>query len=131
MQYCMSIKPALRLCLDYIFIFREAISANRKKLYEQYCGMFPTQDVFNKVLDACTENYQCLVINQRNTSNRIEDCVFYYKADLHDNEDWRVGSPEFWNFHEHNYKEEEDEPDYNYTKRRRRRKGNQVTIRKV
>ena len=93
--------------------------------------MFPSQDIFNSVLDACTENYQCLVINQRSHSNRIEDCVFYYKADLHDDENWRVGSPEFWRFHELNYQDEDDGSQYNYSKKRNRIRGKKVTIRKV
>ena len=47
-----------------LFLFlRENIVSNRKRLYEHYAVMFPTFDIFCQVMDNCTENYECLVIN--------------------------------------------------------------------
>ena len=42
MQYSLGIPPNLRTNIDYVFILRENITANRKRLYDQYAGMFPT-----------------------------------------------------------------------------------------
>ena len=42
MQYALGIPPVLRTNIDYVFILRENIFMNRKKLYDQYAGMFPT-----------------------------------------------------------------------------------------
>jgi len=33
-------------------------------------------DMFCKVMDACTENYECLVLDNTSKSNKIEDCCF-------------------------------------------------------
>jgi hypothetical protein len=101
MQYCMDLTPDLRANVDYVFILRENIIQNREKLYKSFFGIFPTFDMFNQVMNACTENYECLVLDNTSKSNRIQDCVFWYKAKLHSN--FRVGSPIYWNFHKKNY----------------------------
>jgi hypothetical protein len=36
---------------------------NRKILYDNYAGMFATFDDFCQVMDQCTNNYECLVID--------------------------------------------------------------------
>jgi hypothetical protein len=46
--------------------------------------MFPTFESFCGVLDACTDNYECLVIDNATRSNNLEDLVFWYKASPHD-----------------------------------------------
>lgn len=81
MSYAMGIPPATRSCFDYIFILRESIPANRKRLYEHYSGMFPTFESFCQVIDAyTTSDYTCLVVDNTTSSNNPEDRVFYYKA---------------------------------------------------
>ena len=72
MQYSLGIPPSLRTNVDYIFILRENIVSNRKRLYEQYAGMFPTFESFAQIMDQCTENYECLVINNNAKSNIIK-----------------------------------------------------------
>ena len=101
MQYSLGITPYLRGNIDYVFIMREPLTNNRKKLYEHYCSMFPTFDIFCQVMDACTEDYQCLVIHNGSKSNKIEDQVFYYKAKDHDN--FKIGDDKFWSYHKDNY----------------------------
>lgn len=94
MQYPLGVPPALRTNIDYVFILRENVFSNRKRIYEQYAGMFPTFDYFCQIMDQCTENYECLVIHNGAKSNKIEDQVFWYKADLH--KDFRLCSPVLW-----------------------------------
>lgn len=94
MQYALGIPPALRTNIDYVFILRENYISNRKRLYENYAGMFPSFDVFNQVMDQCTENYECLVIHNNSKSNRLTDQVFWYKAESRP--DFKIGAPEFW-----------------------------------
>lgn len=97
MQYCMSITPDLRTNIDYVFVLREPIVATRKKIWQNFFGIFPTFDLFCEVMDKCTEDYECMVIDNTVKSNRIEDCVFWYRAELH--QPFKVGSAEFWKFH--------------------------------
>lgn len=94
MQYPMGITPGLRCNIDYTFILRTPNQKNRKDLYDHYCGMFPSREIFEKVLDACTEDYGCIVIDNTTRSNKLEDQVFYYRADAH--EDYKLCSKQFW-----------------------------------
>ena len=97
----MDLPPALRANVDYVFILRENIIQNREKLYKSFFGIFPNFDMFSKVMDACTENYECLVLDNTVRSNRIQDCVFWYKAVVRKN--FRVGGPELWKMHKKMY----------------------------
>ena len=84
LQYCLGIPPALRTNVDYVFIFKENRQNERKKLYEYWAGVIPTYKMFEEILDACTENYGCLVIDNASRSNKLEDNIFYYRASDHE-----------------------------------------------
>jgi hypothetical protein len=83
MQYPLGITPNLRTNVDFVFILRENILGNRRRIYENYAGMFPTFEMFCCFMDQCTENYECLVICNNVSSNKLEDQVFWYKASEH------------------------------------------------
>jgi hypothetical protein len=83
MQYPLGITPNLRTNVDFVFILRENILGNRRRIYENYAGMFPTFEMFCSFMDQCTENYECLVICNNVSSNKLEDQVFWYKATEH------------------------------------------------
>jgi len=122
MQYSLGIPPNLRTNVDFVFILRENYVSNRKRLYEQYAGMFPHFDIFCQVMDQCTENYECIVVNNNAKSNKLEDQVFWYKAEPHD--DFQLGAPQFWQFHDDNYNpnfddSDEEELDMNANRRTR------------
>lgn len=120
MQYSLGIPPALRSNVDFIFILRENIVSNRKRLYEHYAGMFPTFDIFSQVMDQCTANFECLVIDNTTKSNKIEDMVFWYKADEHPS--FKIGAPAFWEYHSNNYTGgTNDDPDIDDVRRDRQR----------
>ena len=93
-QYSLGIPPNLRTNVDYVFVLRETIHSNRRRLYEQYCGMFPTYEFFCTVMDQCTENFECLVINNNSKSSKLEDQCFWYKSDPHP--DFRLGADILW-----------------------------------
>jgi hypothetical protein len=105
MQYALGIRPLLRSNIDYVFILRDPYVKNRKTLYENYAGVFPTFDVFCQVMDQCTENYECLVVNLNCKSNKLEDQVFWYKAA--DHEDFKIGAKEYWDYHYEHFVEQE------------------------
>ena len=94
MQYPLGVPPNLRTNIDYTFILREPYINNRKRIYENYAGMFPTFESFCQVMDQCTENYECLVIANNAKSNKLEDQIFWYKASAHGK--FKLGSKEFW-----------------------------------
>ena len=108
MQYCMDLPPALRANIDYLFILKENIIQNREKIYKNFFGIFPTFDAFNEVLTQCTQNYECLVLDNSSTSSKIEDVVFWYKAKI--GRKFRMGSPSLWEHHKRNYNKDHDTP---------------------
>jgi hypothetical protein len=128
MQYPLGIPPTLRTNIDYVFILRENYIANRKRIYENYAGMFPTFEAFCQVMDQCTENYECLVINNNSKSNKLNDQVFYYKADSHN--DFRLGSKEFWELSK-GLPDEDQEEQYDPTKSKKRGAGPKISVKKV
>ena len=85
---------------------RENYVSNRKRLYEHYAGMFPTFEIFCQVMDPCTEDFNCLVINNNAKSNKLEDQVFWYKAD--DHPAFKIGAQEFWEHHNSNFNDNYD-----------------------
>lgn len=102
LQYGMDIKPVIRTNVDYVFIFREPIEKNRKALYENYCSIMGTYDDFCDIMDQLTEDFGCIVIDNRQQSNNISDCVYYYTARLH-NDEFKFGCDELWQWHEQRY----------------------------
>jgi hypothetical protein len=128
MQYPLGIPPTLRTNIDYVFILRENYIANRKRIYENYAGMFPTFESFCQVMDQCTENYECLVINNNSKSNKLQDQVFWYKADSHN--DFRLGSKEFWELSK-NMGDDEEEEQYDPNSIKKRGGGPKISVKKT
>jgi hypothetical protein len=128
MQYPLGVPPVLRTNIDYVFILREPYIANRKRIYDNYAGMFPTFESFCQVMDQCTENYECLVINNNSKSNKLLDQVFWYKADNHN--DFRLGSKEFWELSKGYASDEEDEK-YDPGSAKKRGGGPKITVKKA
>lgn len=128
MQYPLGIPPTLRTNIDYVFILRENYIANRKRIYENYAGMFPTFESFCQVMDQCTENYECLVINNNSKSNKLHDQVFWYKADSHG--DFRLGSKEFWELSK-GLKDDDEEEQYDPNSVKKRGAGQKISVKKA
>lgn len=127
MQFALGIPPALRTNIDYVFILRDPYISNRRRIYENYAGMFPTFEAFCQIMDQCTENYECLVINNNTKSNKLQDQIFWYKADGHG--DFRLGSREFWELSKQlNDDEEEDQYDPNSV--RKKSSGPRIAVKK-
>ena len=127
MQYPLGIPPNLRTNIDYVFILREPYINNRKRIYENYAGMFPTFESFCQVMDQCTENYECLVINNNAKSNKLQDQIFWYKADAHSN--FKLGSKEFWEISK-NMEDAETEDQYDPSAQRKKSSGPRINVKK-
>jgi hypothetical protein len=106
LQYCMDLPPDLRANVDYLFILRENIIDNQKKLWRYFFGMFPSLGAFQQIFMACTENFECLVLDNTSRSNKIEDCVFWYKATP--DRLYRIGCPQLWSYASKHYKKDYD-----------------------
>lgn len=103
MQYALDIPPELRTCIDYIFILKEPQLKTRHKLHDNYAGMIPTFNMFSDILDNLTEDYHCMVIkNRKALSTNISDCVFWYKATVHE-DDFSIVPKSVWRYAENHY----------------------------
>jgi hypothetical protein len=129
MQYPLGVPPTLRTNIDFVFILREPYISNRKIIYENYAGMFPTFEAFSQVMDQCTENYECLVINNNVKSNKLQDQVFWYKAENHN--DFKLGSKEFWELSKGINSDDEDDEKYDPNNARKRGQGPKINVKKT
>ena len=125
MQYPLGVPPNLRTNIDYTFILREPYLTNRKRIYENYAGMFSTFESFCQVMDQCTENYECLVISNNAKSNKLEDQIFWYKASAHGA--FKLGSKEFWELSKNLGSDDEEEE---YDPQAFKRKGPTINVKK-
>jgi hypothetical protein len=98
-QYCMDISPDLRTQIDYLFVMKENIVSNRQKLWKYLFGCVQNFDDFSAIMDRCTQNYECLCLDNTQQGGSVQECVFWYKAsaDIHD---FKVGSKVFFKLDE-------------------------------
>jgi len=127
MQYPLGIPPNLRTNIDYVFILREPYIANRKRIWENYAGMFPTYESFSQVMDQCTENFECLVVDNNAKTNKLNEQIFWYKAQNHNN--FKLGSKEFWEMSKDLDSDDEDEI-YDPNSAKKKGAGPKISVRK-
>ena len=94
MQYQVGIPPDFRVNIDWAFLCRETKKIEKEKLLKYYAGIFPDFKMFNQIFNKCTKEKRCMVISCLSESDKIEDQIFWYLADLHDN--FRICYNEFW-----------------------------------
>tara|TARA_B100000003_G_scaffold102847_1_gene92175 strand:- start:194 stop:1033 length:840 start_codon:yes stop_codon:yes gene_type:complete len=128
MQYPLGIPPNLRTNIDYVFILREPYISNRKRIYDNYAGMFPTFESFCQVMDQCTENYECLVINNNAKTNNLTEQIFWYKGESR--KDFRLGSREYWEMSKELNSDDEDEQ-YDPNNTRKKSAGPKINVKKT
>jgi hypothetical protein len=106
LQYSMDVMPQIRNCIDYTFIFKENALRFRKSLYENYASCIDSFEDFCTIMDTVCQDYACLVINNRSQSNRLEDCVFWYKANREKiPQNYKFCHPSAWAFNASRYDE--------------------------
>jgi hypothetical protein len=109
LQYAMKFPSVLRSNTDWVFILRETIPANRKRLYDAFCPVLENARIFDKFMNQVTENYRALVIHQTANSNDIRKCIYWYKA--RPRPKFQMGSKQFWMKHYQKYNPKWDEPE--------------------
>lgn len=104
LQYSLDIKPVIRTNIDGTFILRESNLKNRKVLWENYAGIIPDFKMFCDILDQLTDEYSALYVHNATTSNKLEDCVFYYKAKPIPS-GFKFGCDDYWKFNDARFDE--------------------------
>lgn len=106
-QYVMDMGPDLRTQVDYVFALRENIIANKSKLWKYFFGMFEKYDDFARVMDKCTQNHGCIVMDNTTGSCNVDECIFWYRASLN-LPSFRIGKDVYWRLSETYLKSPED-----------------------
>jgi hypothetical protein len=100
----------MRTQIDYVFTMKENTIQNRLKLYKMFFGVFSTFDDFSAVLERCTQNYECLCLDNTVQTTSPQDCVFWYKARV-DHARFRLCSPSFYRMDEQSRRAVGSEPE--------------------
>ena len=95
MQYVMDMGPDLRSQVDYVFALRDNILSNIMKLWKYFFGMFSNFQDFERTFKSLTDNNCCIVIDNTVKSNKVEDCIFWYKADIN-LPPYKIGRHRYW-----------------------------------
>jgi hypothetical protein len=93
-QYLMEIKMALRGMFDGCCFTFEPSAAVRKRIYDQFGGIFPKFEDFEAVFHEATKDHRCMFIDMRSNSYNVADSIFWYKAEDHGV--FKIGAKEIW-----------------------------------
>ena len=99
LQFAGDLAPVIRTNIDGTFILREPNLQNRKRLWENYAGIIPDFPLFCEIMDQITDDHTALYIHNATKSNKMEECIFWYKADHNSMKNFKIGCPDYWNFH--------------------------------
>ncbi|MDD4930878.1 MAG: Hint domain-containing homing endonuclease [Candidatus Colwellbacteria bacterium] len=104
LQFCLDIPTDTRGLIDGTFICREGNSKNRLRLFENFGSGVDNIHDWNDLMDGLTDDYCCMFVNNKATTNNIEDCIQYYRADPDKiPKDWKFGCKDYWDFHYDRY----------------------------
>lgn len=91
-HYVFDLGPDLRKCPTYVAIGKENSHAERRKLFDTF-AIGCTFPEFCQLMDELTTDHTFLIFSKMSDSNKLEDCVFYYKAQLHGK--WTLGCEQY------------------------------------
>jgi hypothetical protein len=112
-QYLCDLTPDLRTNVDVVFCLKENILNNKERLWKNFFGMFQDFQTFSQTMDALTSDYSAIVLNNRTRSTKLEDQVFWYKAN-NKLPSFQLCHPVFWKLSKScavEEKEEDEESD--------------------
>jgi hypothetical protein len=107
MQYIKDAPPDIRGNVDLLFAFGTTSGNEREKLWKEYFAMFSTYKNFCQVFEACTQQYECIVLDTRQAAKHPTDSVFYYKAKII-KDPFMVGRPIFWQLSKYYFADSSD-----------------------
>lgn len=94
LQYALDVSPSIRSNIDIVILLKDNV--NREKLYKTFFQMVPNIHQFNAIMDATTDNFKALILDNTSTSTHIGDCIFWYKAKKR--APFRIGHASFYDF---------------------------------
>ena len=101
-QFINFLTPSMRGNVDLLFLLRDNNNNAIKNYYQGWGGMFGKPDEFKKVFHVLTQDY-CSMVLTNNKSTNIEECVFWYKAQIR--RPFATGDRDFWRVNTRLYEE--------------------------
>jgi hypothetical protein len=95
------------LQVDYAYVYKMMNRRNKERLWDHFFGMFDDYYVFAQVLDQCTNNYECLVLDQTGIEGDIASTCHFWKAPVQV-PSFKLGGRQYWQFHLLNYDPDND-----------------------
>lgn len=74
-----NLQVGCRMNIDYLFIGLIENEEEKRKIYEKYCGMFPSFEGFCSVYNQCVDNNILMVIDNRCISKKLDDMIYWYE----------------------------------------------------
>lgn len=100
LQDPVGIPPSLRTNIDYVFLCKDTNKQNRKKMYDMYAGMFPSSQLFEDTMFQVCDKYNALVLYKNSQSYKLDDQVFWYRANMERIETFKICHPQYWEYNE-------------------------------
>lgn len=99
--------------VDYIVVGRTPGVQDRERLYKNFFGLIPSFHAFQEVMNSCTEDYHVLILDNTVQSNKLSDCIFWYKAPFRSETvgTFKVGCPVYHAFAKKRAKRDDVLPD--------------------
>lgn len=100
-QFLGDLPTYFRSNIDYVIAYRTPGIQDRERLWKNFFGVIPTFPMFCGIMDKCTENYECIILDNTVQSNKLSDCIYWYKAPLRTSTSntFRIGCSTFHKFH--------------------------------
>jgi len=103
MQFSLGITPELRSNIDYIFLLAADTPDELQKIHKHYVsGIIPVFESFLHIFNRLTENYGCMIIDNKSKSKQLDDKIYWYKSKA-TNSDLVIGSKQFKDFSKKRY----------------------------
>ena len=67
--------------LDYVYTFKEHVPKNKLRLWDHFYGIVEQFEVFRQMLNQCTNDHHCLVLDTTGQQNSMKDMLAVWKAD--------------------------------------------------
>ena len=92
LTYPFKITPEFGCNIEYTFIFNTRSPKVRQQLYNLYCAMIPSFEIFEMLMNNYTQDYGSLVIDNTVMSSNWQDMVFWYRGEIRP--DFTIGIPD-------------------------------------
>jgi len=92
-----TIPQEVRDNIDFLFILSLPSMSVKDKVFKDYTDCFKNKNEFREILDICTRDFGCLLLNKKIKSDKLIHKAFYYKSEQN-LPPFKVGHPSIWNF---------------------------------